>query len=200
MTSPGGTPPTSQDMSRAFQPSTIPVSGDYENDLPPSVLFPFWTYAYATPYGATLYQGSQQGCYYQQDGTLISFEFWVDQYGTGENVYFHYIVAYDQTDPGQWYIYYFEVDTDPGNEPDVTIGAQGELGEYQTIFSMSLNQFCLHPLDRSQRSSQTKMIFFLSLPWICPTQPNSTQFNPIQYTTNSSPRLLDRNHSNLQSM
>ena len=78
-------------------------------------------------------EGTQQGIYYQFNGasatnpTTLSIEYYLTNYNDDTQEY-HFLVYYDTTAPGVWWVYYFDVSDAGAHE---TIGAQGPgiLGE-----------------------------------------------------------------------
>lgn len=76
---------------------------------------PYWTDSYAL-------QNTQQGVYYQVNGTTVSFEFYLTNYLDNSQNY-HYIVYYNSSSPGEFAYYYFT--TSDGGTSE-TIGGQGE--------------------------------------------------------------------------
>ena len=119
-------------MSSEDLAGTIPANNA---NIPTDTIFPLWTNSEPLPDGTQCqYEGSQYGVYYQQDGNLVSFEFLVADEGNGQAADYHYIVTYDQTEPEQWYFYYFDIETVTGSQqppPTFTIGGQGtDAGKY----------------------------------------------------------------------
>ncbi|KAK6340692.1 hypothetical protein TWF696_009015 [Orbilia brochopaga] len=99
-------------------PVHVDIVANFPSYLPPLSVCGFWDDLY-------VYQGTQQGIYYQIDGTSpgsrsISFEFYTSHFNAPAE-YYHFLMKYDEAVPNVVTVQYFQV-SDGGSS--ATIGAQ----------------------------------------------------------------------------
>ncbi|KAK6523607.1 hypothetical protein TWF281_001589 [Arthrobotrys megalospora] len=109
-----------QQPGTSFINSQLPVGDDVSgaNRLPNTSALALWDDLY-------IYAGTQQGIYYQIDGTtpgsrVISFEFYTSAYRRNTE-FFHFLMRYQEARPNRMVFRYFQVS---GGGVSATIGAQ----------------------------------------------------------------------------
>ncbi len=100
-----------------FRNTALLASSLEDNDgnfVDTGVVFAFWDDTY-------IYEGTQQGIYYEVDGETVTFEYYLSHF-QDDTQYYHYTVYYDSTIPGVFTMQYYQV-SDAG--VSATVGAQG---------------------------------------------------------------------------
>lgn len=68
-----------------------------------------------------IYQGRPQGIYYEIDGSVVTFEYYLSHYDA-PGQYYHYLIIYDSNNPGVFKFKYLQI-SDGGSS--ATVGIQG---------------------------------------------------------------------------
>jgi hypothetical protein len=85
-------------------------------NIPSYSVLPFWDDLY-------VFVGTPQGVFYQVNGTIVTFEYYLSHYQDSSEFY-HFEVSYDSTRPGIFQFDYFDI-SDLGIS--ATVGAQGDI-------------------------------------------------------------------------
>lgn len=123
---------------------TIPSGNGGSGDafFPQGGIYGYWTYTQVLgPTGVSTSNSpyTDSGIYYEidEDGETLSIEFYLADGNNPASIY-HYIIYYDTNNPGEWRVYYFDVNP-PSNSQVLSVGAVQKSSDGTLTYNVPVN-------------------------------------------------------------